>query len=181
MWIYLEIVLWGESNLCCQDISSSVHMNQQVVAWSTHKRHSQISNGSSIQKKPQGSANWSESTEVARSGQNTTTSSLVHFHLLSMTNDDQQRVTRWTHTIQHCQLSVGFYAYRSQTRCVLSSLSSSKTSQVLFIGSFYCGFGLMLVLCYLGSQICTRILHVRCCGSLPPSWFWLVNKVADSQ
>jgi hypothetical protein len=28
-WAYLEIVLWSESNLCCQDISSSIYTNQQ--------------------------------------------------------------------------------------------------------------------------------------------------------
>ena len=29
MWLCLETVLWGSPNLRCQDISSSVHMNQQ--------------------------------------------------------------------------------------------------------------------------------------------------------
>lgn len=59
----VEIVLWSESNLGCQDLSSPVQMNRQVAAsGSTHKHHSKLSDGSSIQKKPQGSANWSEFT-----------------------------------------------------------------------------------------------------------------------
>jgi hypothetical protein len=29
MWACLEEVLWSKSNLCCQDISSLVYMNQQ--------------------------------------------------------------------------------------------------------------------------------------------------------
>jgi len=29
MWACLEIVVWRESNLCCQDISRSAHTNQQ--------------------------------------------------------------------------------------------------------------------------------------------------------
>ena len=30
VWTCLEIVLWSKSNLCCQNICSSVHTNQQL-------------------------------------------------------------------------------------------------------------------------------------------------------
>jgi hypothetical protein len=56
MWTCLEIVLWGESSLHCQDTSSSVHVNQQ-----------QQLNGCLIQKKPWGFACLPESTGAARS------------------------------------------------------------------------------------------------------------------
>jgi hypothetical protein len=58
------------------------HKSAAVVAQSNCKHHSQINNGSSAQKKPQGSANQSKSklAKTSRNYQkNTTRSSLVLF------------------------------------------------------------------------------------------------------
>ena len=54
----LEIVLWGDSSLCCQQSSplANTNMNQQQLSCSPSNNHSQISNGSLIQKKSQGYA-----------------------------------------------------------------------------------------------------------------------------
>lgn len=54
-----------------------------AIAQSIHKHHSRISNNSSIQKKPQGSAKWTEYMEVARRCLDITRNSLVQFSLQS--------------------------------------------------------------------------------------------------
>jgi hypothetical protein len=71
-----------------------------AAAQSTRKHHSQISNSRLIQKKLQGSANWPESAELARSCQNTIRSSLVNFYEVT-TNNDKQRIVRCTNTTHH--------------------------------------------------------------------------------
>ena len=58
----LDIVLLSYSNLHCQNISSSLHIN--------HKYYSRISKASSIQKNRPGSAHRPESVEVTRSHRN---------------------------------------------------------------------------------------------------------------
>ena len=70
-WARLEIVLWQDSNLCCQYISRLRSHKSTAVAQSTQKHHSWISNSSLIQKKLLGSASRPEFTEVARSGLST--------------------------------------------------------------------------------------------------------------
>jgi hypothetical protein len=104
-----------------------------VAARPTGKHHSRTSNGSLIQKKLGGSANWPESTEEAR----TPPEVLWCVSLYKITTNDQQRVARRTNTTQHHPLSVGFYLYPFQTSHVLSRVCSSKTQHVLFPGCLH--------------------------------------------
>lgn len=126
-WTWLKILPWSDSNLCCQDIRRFGSHKSTAVAQFTHKHHLGISNGSLIPKKLLGSASWPEVTEVARSCQNSTKGSLVHFSLQS-----QQRVARWANATQYCSLSVGLYLQLFQTLHILSIIHSSKTSCVPF-------------------------------------------------
>ena len=118
------------------------------IAPSTHKHYSQISNNRSIQKKPQGSANWPKSVEASRSCWNTMRSSLVHFSLwrhskqwsvkrtrLSVLGKISASKAQWrpakSGKANQCQTAlstVGFYLYPFQTSRVPSSLRSNKTS-----------------------------------------------------
>ena len=93
-----------------------------VAARPTGKHHSRTSNGSLIQKKLGGSANWPESTEEAR----TPPEVLWCVSLYKITTNDQQRVARRTNTTQHHPLSVGLYSYPFQTSCVLSVSTLAK-------------------------------------------------------
>ena len=83
-WACLDTVLWGWFQSLLTGYQQLISHKYKVVALSTHKRYSQISNGSWIQKKLQDSANWPKSMEVARSQQNTP---VVHF---SLGSHDQQ-------------------------------------------------------------------------------------------
>lgn len=120
IWTCLEIVLWGESNLSCQDISSS------VVAWSTPIYHK-----SAVEL--QSRRNCKALIIVPSVWKWWGASELWHIFLYKvMVNEDQQRVARWTNTT----LSVGLYLYPLQASCVLSSIHCSKISHAPFPDSF---------------------------------------------
>jgi len=57
-----------------QSVLPALHMNQPQQLPTTHKHHSQLSNGGSIQKKLPGFANRHEFTEVTRNHWNITRS-----------------------------------------------------------------------------------------------------------
>ena len=61
----------------------SAQFTQISTISSIHEHHSQIGNGSPIQKKPRGSANWPEYVEVARSHWNTSSSLLAFLSMKS--------------------------------------------------------------------------------------------------
>lgn len=52
-----------------------------------------------------------------------------------MTEEDQQRVAKWTDTTQCCPLSTGLSLYPFQISCFLSNVCSSKVSHDFFPGS----------------------------------------------
>jgi hypothetical protein len=99
----------------CQDISSLVHSNQQ---WLLDAAETVRLVSLSPQK-------WQEATRTSSDG-------LWCISLYRvMTNEDQQRVTKWTNTTQ-CHP----YLYPFQTSCVRSSICSGKASRVLFPDCF---------------------------------------------
>ena len=93
----LEVVLWGKSNLHCQQ-SSPLAKNQTR------------SSSSSIQKKPQGSTDF---TKVSRNTKNTTRSSLVHFTQGSYGKQRSERKAKQTNAIT---LSVKISIIKAQWR-----------------------------------------------------------------
>ena len=127
-WTCLEVFLWGDSNLSCQQSSPLA------------KCQTRISSSSSIQKKPQDSTSWQVSIETARSSHNSTRMSLVHFSLWShkrssakkqgqsFVNKDQQS----THSPNNSPLSAGLYLYPFQTSHVLFPGSFQKNTMCLF-------------------------------------------------
>ena len=93
----LEVVLWGKSNLHCQQ-SSPLAKNQTWIS------------SSSIQKKPQGSTDF---TKVSRNTKNTTRSSLVHFTQGSYGKQRSERKAKQTNAIT---LSVKISIIKAQWR-----------------------------------------------------------------
>ena len=82
MWTYLEIVLWSKSNLGCQNMSSSVHMNnQQQLDPLTNTTHESATAG--IQKKPWGSVNYPSPWKRQEATRTPPEVFLVHFSLWS--------------------------------------------------------------------------------------------------
>ena len=151
MWTCLEIVLWRESNMCCQDLCNSVHTNQQwqfdpltntihasaMEVWSKRSQEA-LTISPSLQKQQEPSrippdVLWCVSLyevmtnddQWRRQGE-----PMPQHHqwrpmlAKSKSNQDEQRVASWT-TYYH-PLSLGLYLYSFQTAPVLSSTNSSK-------------------------------------------------------
>ena len=120
MWTCLEVVLQGNSDLCCQDISSPIQNTKQESAAVAQSRRNH--------KAP---PNPPKSMAVVRSSQNTMRNSLMHF---SLQRHDEQRSARTSKMLQgkpmqeHHSLSVRFYFHAFQISHALSSVCLSKTS-----------------------------------------------------
>ena len=108
MWTCLEIVIWIESNLCCQNICSSVHMNQQrqrqldPLANSIHKSATTVQSRSNCESLTTG-PRPQKLQEAIRTPPEVFGAFSLHEN---MTGDDQQRVARRTNTTQHYLPSV---------------------------------------------------------------------------
>ena len=131
MWTGLETVLLGNSDHCCQDISSSVQ--SAAVAWSTCKHHSQISNNSN----PEETVSFCQSVWVHGSSKKLPEDheNFLSVSLYKVTTGDNQQ--RWQgKPMPHCHpLSVGLYLYTFQTSGVLS-MSTLEKHHSLFLGGF---------------------------------------------
>jgi hypothetical protein len=177
MWIHLEIVVWGNSNLCHQDINSSVHTNQQlqlnplentiydsgVSVWS-RRNPKALSISSSPQKQQEYHEKFFGTFLSMKSQQMIISDKGKVNQCLSVIMEDQwQQSPRKTSKewqcepmSQNCSLSVGLSLYPFQISHILSSLCSSKTLYVPFLGSFHknitCLFSAKYLLIFLLQQ-----------------------------
>ena len=122
-WTCSEIVLWSKSNLCCQDISSSVHRNQQLklepLADTLHESATAVQSRRNPEALPIDLSlrMWQEAAGISRGVLWQVTLYEV------MTSEDQQRPAKCC-KVNQCKgllsLSVGLYLYSFKTSCTLS-------------------------------------------------------------
>jgi hypothetical protein len=118
---------WSTSNLHCQDVSSSVHTNQQQqfhpLTNTIHESAMAAGSGRNLKALP-----ISLSPQKQQEADGTPPEGFFFFSSLYevMTHDDQQRMVRRTNTTQHCPLSVELYLYPFQIACPFSRLLPEK-------------------------------------------------------
>ena len=123
MWTCLEIDLWSEPNLPCQDIRSLVHKNQQ------------------LQLEPLANTIYESAMAVgSRRNLDATRTPPEVLWCVSlyevMTNNDQQRMISYTNITQSCLPSFGLHLFPFQTLCAFLCVLYQNIACPFILGYF---------------------------------------------